>query len=255
MIFLPKLKKIIKSLFFFCGQNKFKLVYLHIEKSAGTSQRIFFFNNFIEDEIFWYGINSDVKQIDKIDIEGKKLLGGHRFYDFYNNRNYLYLAVVRDPIQSAISLYSYFITQEHHLENWSKKKGFDVNSFENTLNNCQDFRQRISNHQCRYFSANKTYADALNIIENNNFMIGSIPEIKLFNEKLCRSLHLTQTEFPNINKSKVKSNDKTTLSSIGLEKLSTLMEQDILLYDYIVNKYKGLYNNITQKHWSKFLKN
>lgn len=249
-----KLKNLIKKLISFYRVSKIKVVYLHIEKSAGTSQRIFFLKNFTEQAVFWYGINSDSKKYNPDETQGHKLLGGHRFFDFYQNPNYLYLAVVRDPIESVVSLYNYFISQNHHIENWSKKPGFDINCFENTLINCQAFRQRIQNHQCRYFSVNKTFADSLSTIKHNNFMIGSLPKINLFNEKLIESLNLVHTNFPKVNKSRINPNKYLTISPSCREHLLKLLEQDFLLYELINTKFLGLYNNITNKQWDRFLK-
>lgn len=253
MIEVNKLKNTIKQYWDSFWNRDIKIVYLHIEKSAGTSQRIFFFNNFGEEQVFWYGINSDSQQLNYVETKGKKLLGGHRFYEFYENSNYLYLAVVRDPIQSVVSLYSYFITQSHHLENWCKKPGFDKDSFDNTVNNCRDFRFRIENHQTRYFSATKTYKDSLKVIQKNHFMVGCIPHIKLFNETLGHALHLTQTKFPEVNKSKVDSKNKITMTSTTQKQLLKLLSQDVLLYEYILNNQQGLFNNIPNSRWNAFL--
>ena len=246
--------KFLNKIFAIINIGTIRMVYLHIEKSAGTSQRIFLNDNFGEDRIFWYGINSDAKKFNLDEIQDRHLIGGHRFFDFYNNPNYIYLAVVREPIDSIVSLYSYFITQPHHMANWGLKDGFDASSLENTLNDCEEFRQRIKDHQCRYFSHDKLFNNAIKTIRKNNFMVGCLPQLALFNNSLFESLDLAVSPFPKTNTRKKGLNNKITLNLTSKKLLNDLLKNDILLYDYILNECNGLFNNINAKTWAKFIK-
>ncbi|MFK8011523.1 MAG: hypothetical protein AB8B80_05745 [Marinicellaceae bacterium] len=235
----------------FFNKSKFKLVYLHIEKSAGTSQRIFFYENFNHTDVFWYGIDSETNTFLIDEVRCHKILGGHRFIDFYNNSKYIYLSVIRDPIPSVLSLFNYFITQENHKKNWFKKKGFDPLSFENTLINCPAFRNRIENHQCRYFGKNKSFVEALKTIKKFKFVLGCLSKLELFNQVLFDSLNISQPKFPKVNVAQSGYQKDFNLSQSSMNVLNKLVQQDRLLYDYIINQYGGLYNNVNHKDWNK----
>jgi len=234
---------------FFYKQNK--LVYLHIEKSAGTSQRTFFYENLNKEVIFWYDIDSKSKNFILKEVKNKTILGGHRFFDFYNNPKYIYLTVLRDPIESTLSLFNFFITQQHHIDNWNNKQGFDPKSFENTLKNCTNFRNRIQNAQCRYFGKTKTFNEAKQTIIKYKFMVGSLVNLDYFNKNLIESMKLSNQHFPKVNTGKPGYQSAFRISQNSLIDLKGLLDQDMLLYDFILTNHNGLYSNVTQKDWDK----
>ncbi len=143
-----------------------KLVYLHIPKSAGSSQRLVLSDVYGDDKVFWYGEDAEAGAEYAFDaISGYSIVGGHKPISFYPDElDAIYLSVVREPIARAISYYSYLVkpdlaqsrgrefeARSKHTQTWLDR-GMDENSILRSLEQCVEFREQVTNLQCSYLS-------------------------------------------------------------------------------------------------------
>ena len=226
-----------------------KLVFLHIEKTAGTSQRALFEREMSRYNVFWYGRESKAHVFEERESENSRVIGGHRDYRFYNRPDYGYLSVVRDPVSRVISLYHYLRTAEY--DQW-KDHGLNVKSLKKTLRGSTRFQQMIQGGQCRYLSGLPFFEPTLVHIQSNKFLVGTLDQVSKFNGFLAKQLGWPQWEpvYKNIGEAgyrKTVDVDRGTLSLIR-----ELVVEDQLLYDYLNNECDGLLTSISVQDWDSY---
>ena len=226
-----------------------KLVFLHIEKTAGTSQRTLFEREMGRNNVFWYGRESKAHTFEEKDSENCKVIGGHRDYRFYNRPDYGYLAVVRDPVSRVISLYHYLRTVKY---DWWKDHGLNVKSLRKTIRDSSQFQQMIQGGQCRYLSGLPYFEPTLDHIRGNKYLVGTLELISKFNGLLGKELGWIQPEpvYKNIGVAGY-------LETVGVDRrtlrlIRELVMEDQLLYDYLNNDCDGLFESISAQDWVSF---
>lgn len=174
------------------------IVFIHIPKAAGTSANHFFQNAYGKDKVGWLGMNFNAEQLQKSNIQSLaefKVIGGHFPYSTaatFPWRN-TYIAVLRDPISRAISLYRYIQRIETHpLHNTANS----VNMLE-MLSSTPQFRVQVSNLQANWLSSAEaarggkgTSETALENIHYNKFFVSTIASVNLLFEKIKEKLSL-----------------------------------------------------------------
>jgi len=213
-----------------------QLVYIHIEKTAGTAMRALLTSIYGDQDIFWYGIHSESQILQPENIINYRIIGGHRNLNFYKNNKKinLYLSVVRDPVERAISLFHYCSNRE--LDSWIKQ-GLNPNSLLDTLNNSPSFIKMITNRQCTLISIhNPTFEGAIKFIYNNSFIIGCMDYIDQYVEHIGKKLQWQNSKLRKIYEGKKGYRDSINITSAIRKQITDLNEEDIKLYEYIKNK-------------------
>lgn len=247
-----------------------QLIFLHIEKAAGTSQRALFYQSFGKQNVYWYGADPNRKKFRKDDVEKSFVIGGHKKFNFYSPSRKIwlfrwltsgykesdfkpdtfgYIAVVRDPVERVISFFNYCRTQEY--ENWSRHK-LDPNSLRKTLHKSRTFRRVIRNAQCRYLSGAETFEKAKENISKNKFVVASLEHIELLNDYLIRNIECVDRTLNKNNAGKPDYKEEIDIDDELKEEITELVSEDIKLYDFINNECYGLFDNISRNDWNLF---
>lgn len=226
-----------------------KLVFLHIEKSAGTSQRDFFKKVFGEDSVFWWGLNSDTRSriFDPSHIDNEIVIGGHRDRSYYDEFTAIYSSIVREPVSRVLSLFNYFIM--NHLDEW-EERGLDRDSILNTLNNCPNFVQMIENGQCRFISGERSFSKVKESFEKEQYFVGSFDYLSLYNQTFCECIGTPILSLDKHNVGPPGYEKSIELNEESMEKLNTLLAEDYKLYDFINKDCKGLFNSVHSASWN-----
>ena len=231
-----------------------QLVYLHIPKSGGTSQRLAFYDVYGEEKVFWHGINSAPREnhYGSPQFQDFTVVGGHQPLSYYpDDQKPLYLSVVREPISRAISLYSYYckpaFAEPHFVEprknvfNTWQKRGMDSDSLLNSLQNCPEFLREVQNYQCRYLSRYEyTFDGVLKTIDEIDIILADVDSTAQMNERLSSLLEWGPFRERRANSS-LEDTHQFILQEPGVkETLTNLLDQDQLLYEYIAEKHQGI---------------
>lgn len=236
-----------------------ELVFLHIPKTAGTTQRRSFAQYYGRENIFWIGDDcpSDVRDYPARELQGRLVVGGHKPLSFYpRSLDALYCAVLRDPVQRAISLFSYYTQPESAqtargrqtraaiLERM-RKEGMDPGSMLRSIRDCQAFRREISNVQCSYLSrSRKTFKGALLSLRKNDFVLGSLNEYIRFHQRLGELLGWPDDEPRALNLSKANYENAYLDDSELVAQLHELNEEDYKLTQFLQREHDDLYVNL-----------
>lgn len=225
---------------------KSHLVYLHIEKAAGSAQRTYFYNTIGKNNVYWHRVPVSSNQLKK-SMYDFFLIGGHEAYPFYNDKELLYTTVTRNPIHRVLSFYNY--CKEVIPNSWVPL-GLDIHSLKKTIKSCKQFRLNIKNAQCRYISGSERFDDVINIILKKSFLIGCLENINLFNSYIARNLELYYKDLPLNNTGKRGYVNDIELDEECLIEIEKLIGEDIKLYKFISEDCKGLYSSVSDKRWS-----
>jgi len=223
-----------------------KLIFLHIEKSAGSSQRDWFYKTLGSPNVFWYGIDSKNRSFNEKEVADTPFVGGHRKFNFYDRPDYGYIAILRNPIDRVISLYNFFI--HHHGEIW-KRKGLDASSFERTIFECEDFCKIIDNAQCEYISGQKDFKKTLTHIKKNKYCVTTMENMFDFNMFLSRKLEVNGTNLGRFNIGATGYRNSIDLGPRALKKLQEYTAEDQRLYNYLNNYKYSRISTLTEKDW------
>ena len=232
-----------------------KLVYLHIPKTAGTSQRSVYFDLYGPNSVFWHG--QTVKNLDAVfdaaTFEKYRVLFGHKPISFYPiEMDALYCSVVRDPVMRVVSFFMHCAKPhlvEDGLTNSRKSvhqywldRGLEPDSIVNTINNCVDFRNSVENFQCRYLSRNdRTFSGAMKNFRDDDFIVGSSEDVVQMNKYLSELLCWGEVPEKKKNRS-LSGAHHDVLSEAGARQLiESLNGEDIKLNDFITKECGGLY--------------
>lgn len=224
-----------------------QLVYIHCEKSAGTSQRSLFVKNYGREKIFWHGLDHKKYPDGSYkDIENYLIFGGHISYlDLTSISNRcLFTSVIREPISRAVSLYHYFCEnapEEQRLQ-WIEK-GLDKTSMLRTIEKVPGFRKQITNMQCYRLSGKKDFDMTREILSTDNFLVGHFGNLEAFNARLGEILDWKHTSLGQHNTAKRSDYQSEILSEPHLRDLILeLNQEDAKLYEFIVTE--GLYEHL-----------
>ena len=228
-----------------------KIVFLHIEKAAGSSVRIFFYSNFGRNNVYWHGVNDK-----RTSFLSFPIVGGHKsmaFYDDLVSNKTLFLGILRNPRDRVISLYNYYKEGKSpiFLEN---NPDFDSNSLENTLNNCRSFIAIIQNGQCNYVSGYPLFEETLEKMNHGNYLIGILEDLGAFKSFLNNKLMLSQKSFPISNIGAKGYKSQVIVNSASEEIISQLTKEDEKLYAYVRKSCSGVYKPSKPDIWQEVLR-
>jgi len=225
---------------------KTNLIYLHIEKSAGTAQRTLFWANYGRENVAWSGLDSSGHiPRDILRFSQRPVLGGHLDFDVFNSlrRRCLFTAVVRRPLDRAISLFYYLAHNAHdeQRKGW-RKRGLDPENMTRTIERCQKFRDELKNAQCWRLGGGGSFDGVLQRLETSNFVIGDYEVVNEFNRKLGELLSWHTVNMGTYNVAgRPGYQDEIRREPELAERIAELTEEDERLYAF-VQKSNGVYH-------------
>ncbi len=216
--------------------NSELLVFVHIEKCAGTSiisaLRSMFgrhhFDLIPRNKNSMIASKKDISDIFRIDRKVKSIAGHsiRGFIDFEYKVDALCYAVVRDPVRRLISDYKYFR---------------DVLGFDGSISSFLAKKDR-SNFQVRALCGSDSHEAAIRVIENKISLLGVVEKFDCFIDGLSV---LSGNDFSAYKGKKInaasnrKNNSTDSLSSEDMELIVNANIEDIKLYNYIIKNLLG----------------
>lgn len=224
-----------------------QIVFIHNEKTAGTSLRALLDRVYGRDQVVWRGRDLKSRKGKTFArLRNCRVVGGHlSVADFKSaKRPLLFLSVVRDPVNRAVSLFNYFA--EHAPEKDRKIwrwKGLRPESMRRTIEDVPAFRRAISNRQCYRLSGSDNFQAVLQILEDKNILIGAFDHLDHFGSRLSKLLRWPELPIGKHNRAPTDSYETDILAEPGLRDLiASLNEEDGELHEFI--KYNNYYEHI-----------
>lgn len=211
-----------------------QLVYLHIEKTAGSSMRDLLFANYGSDDVFWYLVDSKSPTFKQEELAGQRVIGGHRDKLFYTplRKSKLYLSVVREPVSRVISLFNYHGRINPAKEVWHKR-GLDPMCLDTTLAKCPEFINEITNRQCQIISGHRSAEKTLEAIEKEHYIIGTMDHLPSFVAHVSSMLDWSINNIKKANPGGSSHTDSIAVSENTLNIIRSLNKEDQKLYDHV----------------------
>lgn len=238
-----------------------ELVFLHIPKTAGTSQRHTFTEYYGRENVFWVGRDCPgaIRRFPARLVGARPVMGGHKQLSFYPRRlDPLYCAVLRNPAERAISLFNYH-TQLDRASTQEKRQdrerilatllrdGLDPDSLVNSLRNCKTFRKKVANVQCAYLSrSGNTFQGVLETLRQQDVILGTLDQYELFHQRLGNLLEWPGQQAPTLNRSGKNSPSPDLEDPELLAVLREINEEDYKLWDFVTQEHQGLYVNVRE---------
>lgn len=226
-----------------------KLVFIHIEKTAGSAQRQLVYDNCGKDNVHWFSDNSISNRLKAVGTLDQRILGGHYGWSFYKQPAYGYITVVREPVGRVLSLYQYLRTKEY--ASW-KHWGLHSSSLRLTLEKSARFRRMINNGQCRYLSGARDYEQTMEHISKHRYLISSLESVDRMNAVLAERLDWTAETLGRINTGEPGYREQLDVDDNVLSLIRELVDQDEQLYRFVRDQKDGIYSTINENDWSHF---
>lgn len=214
------------------------LIYLHIEKSAGTSQRELLWKNYGRDRVAWRGVDFSPKdRKGLLKNSDRPVLGGH--FDYPDVRvlagDLLITSVVREPVSRVVSLFNFWgwNAPDDKRESW-RSWGLDPESMLATIRNSRRFRRAVSNTQCIRLSGCSRFENCLEVMRSGNFIVGTFDQLDLFNNRLAELLDWSRSELGRLNQAGVSDYQQQILAEPGLvDEIEKLIVEDRKLFNFV----------------------
>jgi len=216
-----------------------KTIYLHIPKTAGKSFEGLALSNYGP-----YCSLSTNGRFEWSEWQEAKIVGGHFQYSAFNpmTSTRLFLAVVRDPVDRAISRFNYY----KHQKGGHKKRierGFDHSDMKATIRNSSFGEEFVGNYQCRYLSSGNNFKAVQKAFRQDAFIIGHFENIESWIELVGQRLGWTESTLPEVN---VAAERDYSLQYRQDEELISMLtkrnKEDSKLFEFI--KRAGVYESM-----------
>jgi hypothetical protein len=175
--------------------SKPKVIYLHIPKTAGKAFEQVARKNYVN--------NCSLSTNGKFSPDAWKestLIGGHFFYSWYERMSgkRLFLSVIRDPVDRAISRFNYYRNNRSRAE-FRESRNYDHDDFMKTIRNSPYDAEFVDNYQCRYLSGRMKFSAVEKAFKSNAFIVGRYEEMDKWLELLAERLGWLDITLPKIN--------------------------------------------------------
>ena len=233
-----------------------ELVFLHIPKAAGTSQQNAFALHYGSENIFWIGkdCRPNIWHYPRAQVGERYVVGGHKRLSFYpRGLDSLYCAILRDPVERAVSLFAYYTRPDLAISGRDRAartdllakmlaKGIDPDSMLNSIRDCRPFRREISNYQCRYLSRGRaTLAAVQDSLRSHDYAIGTVASYERFHRELWDLLDWAEEPPVRVNRGR----DDYAADYLGDEalvaRIAELNREDQKLVQWVEAEHRGLW--------------
>lgn len=218
-----------------------KLIYLHIPKTAGSA-----FHKLASEYLHGQVSLSMPSNTTYKKWVHSRVVGGHFLYSHYDGMtaDRLFLSVVRDPVDRALSLFNYYKHVNDGMEDERAELGFDPTSLKLTIEKSDiDFRgEFVDNYQCLYLSGERNFSAFQKVLEKDKFVVGTFDMLDKWHQFLSEHFGWESTEMPMVNASRKSTYLDELKSDSGLvDMIRELNSEDMKLYEFI--KSAGVFTN------------
>ncbi|MBN7795183.1 hypothetical protein [Parahaliea mediterranea] len=236
-----------------------EIAFLHIPKTAGTSQHQSFNRWYGREQIFWFGDDcpADVATFPREALGSRQVIGGHKPLGFYpGDFDPLFCAVLREPIERAVSLFAYYTrpdlagqpgekaARERALSR-SREVGMVPDDLLASLKRSRQFRAEVSNVQCGYLSRRAaTFAGVLRTLGKRDAVVGTLNEYPRFQQRLSDLLDWPVATVGSANRSRANYLDEYLDDKELVALLRELNGEDRKLLDHVNGEHGGLWVNL-----------
>lgn len=211
-------------------KNDQLLVFLHIQKTAGTSLRSFLSKQFDENQI-WFGRSYQVKNLSN--NKNVSCIGGHFQYGIHEelNRPYTYATMLREPVDRVLSYY-YFIKEKSSSGKSKNANKMDIEDF------MEEYDTKLCNYQTRRIAGGKLDLELAkkHLLEEFSF-VGLTERFKESLYLMKREYHFPNLEYNTRNITKKRSS-KDELPEKTINFIKQKNELDIELYQFAKELFK-----------------
>jgi len=233
-----------------------ELVFIHIPKAAGTSQQRAFNEHLGLDQVFWIGrdCSPDIGSYPRALIGERPVVAGHKRLAFFpRSFDPLYCAILRDPIERAISLFVYYTHPELATNDQARAvrqqlldtllaQGIEPDSMYRSIRNCRGFRRQISNTQCSYLSRGRaTFSAVLRSRQPHDCIVGTMGQYPRYQHELWRLLDWADEEPVKVNRSKENYAARYLEDQALVELIASLNREDEKLVRWVESEHQGLW--------------
>ena len=228
-----------------------KLIFLHIPKTSGKSQRELFVDIYGAHNVFWYGSSQGANNTSAV-------IGGHRTIKHYESLpRCLFSSIVRRPLDRVVSHFNWIAIPSYGKKKVSQGRmdlqkrfiaqGLVPDSLEQTLEGSEHFRNVIANTQCRYLSLyNSDFQGVVDTMSSHDFLIGTQDDLEQYTKFFLNLCGKPNAKPHTLNRAAEGEVPNSNLSETAKEILGELTSEDEKLYSYIRNECSGLYSSISK---------
>jgi hypothetical protein len=219
--------------------DKPRLVYLHIPKTAGKSlQRVLEKNYGHNVSLTTSGVANEHQWLNST------VIGGHITYPFYHSspRTRLFVALVRDPVERALSRFNYYRSIQGPSYNKRESRGFDHSDLKKTIQNSVFREEFVDNYQCRFLSGKSTFRGLRYTLKKDNFVIGTMEHVDQLIKHIGSRCSWNSLDIPVINQAtNTHYLDDLKQDKALIDMIKRLNREDYKLYEFIRNL--GVYSS------------
>lgn len=228
-----------------------KLIFLHIPKTSGKSQRELFIDVYGAENVFWHGSSQEANNTSAV-------IGGHRTIKHYESLpRCVFSSIVRKPLDRVVSHFNWIAIPSYGKTEVSQGRidlqkrfiaqGLVPDSLEQTLEGSEHFRNVIANTQCQYLSLYKSdFQGVIDTMSSHDFLIGTQDDLEQYTRFFLDLCGKPIAEPHTLNRATEGQVPNSKISETAKEILDELTSEDEKLYSYIRNECSGLYSSISK---------
>jgi hypothetical protein len=211
------------------------LCVVHIPKTAGSALREGLITALGHEKVYWIGHKrpfADWYNATGTEFNDYKVVGGHVSPEAFDKikRPKLFLAVMRNPVRRAASLFNY-ITRGTDLSHPYRDK-FQNLSLMESIAKYPRFRIEIANYQCKLIGGEPTLPAAILSLLQRDWIISCHEHVETLFRHVCKTFDWPVVPLPQDNVGEI-GYERKYLDSITNEFLKDANESDSALYNVL----------------------